>query len=140
MPQIETKQIKNKEYLNWLSLARDWLEDQYGLNEKLAERVSLLLLYSALNGISFRISSGFRDPKKQNELRKRWDAGNQVGLVVRPALNSKHSHVSTILRRPDAKAVDIIFSDPETPGFWAEFFGLGWGGKFRTPDIVHFFV
>ena len=142
MPKIiKFTDIKNQPFKNWIIKVRDWLEDSWGLSDDLAERVSVLLLYASLNGISWDVVSGFRDPERQRELQLLWDRGIRTGLVTRPATNSKHSTESW-LGRPAAEAVDLssTATNLDILGSWAPFFGLKWGGNFRNPDPVHFFI
>lgn len=93
--------------------------------------------------VSIRVVSGYRSPEYQSRLRAQWDSGNRAGLVVRPAVRSRHS---------DGLAVDLAFSYKgypipvrDTPRqYWqylAEILapvGVIWGGTFRSPDVNHF--
>lgn len=77
-----------------------------------------------------QITSGRRSRAHQLRLRRRFDAGDRRGLVVRPALKS--AHVEGI-------AFDIR-SGSHTQVFaaWIKEIGGRWGGDFSTPDPVHF--
>jgi len=140
MAQISRRDIKNPQYLNWLDQAIPWLREKWGLNKKFSIKVGLFLLVNAILGNPGNVSSGFRDPKRQAQLRNAWDRGDRVGLVVRPALNSKHSTITSILGNPDAKAIDITFPYQEYAGSISGLFGLKWGGNFRSKDLVHFYI
>ena len=78
------------------------------------------------------IVSGFRSPCRQAELIRRWESGNRLGLVAKPALRSYHM---------TGRAIDV---DDDSPGF--EYFrramiyyGARWGGNFQNNyDPVHF--
>lgn len=78
-----------------------------------------------------QVTSAYRSPQYQAQLRARWDAGDRTGLVVRPALSSSHT---------EGRAIDI---NTRTPAFLfqRDFLvnsGFEWGGNWRTPDRVHF--
>lgn len=93
--------------------------------------------------LALSVSSGFRSPAYQAQLRARWDRGDRAGLVVRPALSSKHTQ---------GRAVDLQFKYlgelvpvAETPMEYWRFLddllrpvGVRWGGRFRNPDPNHF--
>jgi hypothetical protein len=94
-------------------------------------------------GITLRVVSGFRTTDYQAKLRQRWDRGDRVGLLVRPAANSRHS---------SGLAVDVAFNWEgypvpvrETPRQYFEYLaeilapvGVIWGGTFSPPDMNHF--
>ena len=94
-------------------------------------------------GVTIRVVSGYRSEAYQAQLRARWDSGDRAGLLVRPALVSRHS---------SGRAVDLAFSWEgypiavrDTPRqYWqylAEILapvGVRWGGTFRPPDLNHF--
>lgn len=77
-----------------------------------------------------RIVSGLRSAAAQAALQARWDRGDRSGLIVRPASNSSHTR---------GEAFDLE-RGPHLAQFgeWAPYVGLRWGGKFSTPDPVHF--
>jgi len=139
MAQITKNQIKDRPTLEWLEAWTEYLQNSWGLNIGLAEKIALLFLYAYYYNVSYTINSGFRDPAKQQALLDRWNAGDRVGIKVKPAKLSKHSF-TTWLNNPDSNAIDISFSNPDLIGSWSGFFGLKWGGKFRTPDKVHYFI
>lgn len=77
-----------------------------------------------------KITSGLRSAKYQAELRARWDRGDRAGLVTRPALYSNHTRAEAFdIER--GRALDYF-------AHWAPYLGVRWGGKFATPDGVHF--
>lgn len=94
-------------------------------------------------GLSLRVVSGYRSPKRQAQLLASWNAGDRRGLVAKPAVRSAHS---------EGRAVDlgwvwngrgIAVSDVpiEYWDFLASLFepvGVRWGGRFRSPDLPHF--
>ena len=122
----------------WLNEIYNWLIQEWGLEKNFAARVALLLLYFSYFGLSWRVTSGFRDPRRQRELQKAWDRGDRTGLVTRPATNSLHSTTS-FLGKPAAVAVDISTNDDNFAGEIAAFLKIGWGGNFRSYDPVHFY-
>jgi len=129
-------------YQNWLKNAKNTLIDQWGLNSALAEQISVFLLYVTYYNLPYWITSGFRHPKYQAALRKRWDEGDRSGLRYRPALKSKHSEMIDPFT-PGAAAIDIASDSDENEdilGGLAPYFGLKWGGLFRTPDKVHYYL
>lgn len=102
-----------------------------GLNRKTAEAYATLTWWGEHLGIRTQpITSGYREPKYQAELRARWDRGDRRGLVVRPALSSSHTRRNGF----DLPSGGYL----PTLGELAPFAGLRWGGKFREYDPVHF--
>lgn len=123
----------------FIQLVKDYLIDTWKLDKFLAERMAWLYYWSRYYGIGYTVTSGFRDPARQAELRARWDRGDRTGLKARPAKTSKHSTKSW--GKPAAQAVDIKGPDLDTLGYWAvKYLGLKWGGNFRSPDPIHFYV
>jgi len=139
MATITKSMIKIPEYSEWMELVITYFQKQWGLNAEFAIRLSVFMLYMVLMGNMPTVNSGFRSPKKQAELRRRWDAGDRTGIVARPAKRSKHSNTG-FLGEPDATGVDISFDAQDLAGQYAHFFGLKWGGKFKRPDPVHFYI
>lgn len=138
MSTITYEMIQKTYYGNWASQMVKWLTHEWGLNRTLAERVTVMLLYASLYGFTWRITSGFRSPKRQQELLDRWNRGDRRGIVTKPAVNSKHSNTSW--GQPDSLAVDLTSNNLYTLGAWAPYFALKWGGKFRSSDPVHFYI
>lgn len=95
---------------------------------------SLFIKYPELPA---QISSGIRTKKEQEELRKRYEAGDPR-VVVPPAINSQHSPQMRSAIDIDPRGIpqkrwrDIV----ET----ARRLGLGYGGDWRVPDSVHFYL
>ena len=84
-------------------------------------------------GMDFRITSAYRSPARQEELRAAWDRGDRQGLVARPAVNSAHTR---------GEAVDLVPANEkanlELLGMYALMRGYRWGGSFSKSDPVHF--
>lgn len=114
----------------WLKF-RDAAE-HYRLALDVAIRVALAQAYAAtVAGQAPEIVSGFRDPMRQLELIRMWDAGQRTGLATRPAERSWHMV---------GRAVDV---DTNAAGFdafrqAAVSLGARWGGTFSRPDAPHF--
>jgi hypothetical protein len=77
------------------------------------------------------IVSGYRSPRKQRELLDRWQLGDRAGLVARPACQSWHMN---------GKAIDVQtrVSGFDAYRYMMEKWGVRWGGRFNSPDPVHF--
>lgn len=89
-------------------------------------------------GASFRITSAYRSPQLQEQLRSAWRLGEPVpgragwrrtsrGLLFRPAEFSYHT---------TGLAIDIESDRLSVLGAFAEGLGMRWGGRFGDP--VHF--
>lgn len=103
-----------------------------GLTMQAARAYATLTWWGEHYGIrSPEITSGRRPAAYQAELRARWDRGDRAGLVVRPALTSKHT---------EGRAFDLAADRAtlQTLGGLAPYAGLRWGGTFTDPDPVHF--
>lgn len=131
--------------MDWKSWQTEVLAilDEYGLNEQLAYKVSILIFWGLSYGMPITITSGWRDPEKQKRLRLLWDAGYREGLITRPATNSKHSHTSWT-GAPNSLAVDLSAGSDKNLkilGIWAtKYLSLQWGGNFKSYDPVHFYI
>jgi len=112
------------------------LASQFGLRPQFAYQIAQLVEYQKAYGLSPRITSGFRDPAYQAELRRRWDAGDRAGLRARPAANSAHS--SMLAGKPAADAIDIVTADEALSGHIASALGITPGTSFTTPDPGHY--
>lgn len=116
-------------------LFNDWrryVSGTWGLQEPLASMVAGAQTYIQQHGGEpVRITSGYRDPRRQRLLQARWDAGNRAGLVARPASRSWHMQ---------GLAVDVSTRSPNFPVFrWLMIhWGARWGGNFSSYDPVHF--
>jgi len=117
----------------------DYLVSDWGLNRAFAAKIYACLYNWYVYGYNFTITSGFRDPEKQLDLLKRWNSGDRRGLAAKPAKNSKHSVTSWGF--PSALAIDIVLDryDRDTK-YIANYFDVKWGGDFRHPDVVHWYV
>lgn len=125
-------------YRAWAKQAAPWFE-QSGAAADAAEQFALLYLLAYMAGTNPRITSIFRDPKYQDQLRERWDAGDRAGLRARPAENSKHTE-TTWLGSPASEAMDMPSSNDSLVAEYAEEIGLGRGSAFRKPDPGHYYV
>lgn len=124
---------------SWPKAAGEYFAKTYGLSPTFAVQVALL--YAALHyaGLSPRITSGWRDPKKQQALRDAWDRGDRKGLVVRPADPDASRHCRTGLGgSPAATGVDIQCSNNFLGAQLAQALGLRAGQFFSTPDPGHY--
>lgn len=121
---------------SWIENTADVLRVDWGIEKVFSGMVAEMLLYFFVNGLSPVITSGFRDPQKQKEMRDRWDRGDRAGMVARPAANSKHSNKS--FWRPAALAVDIQTNDQEFAADIAQHLGITAGYYFKARDGVHF--
>lgn len=59
------------------------------------------IVAQAVPGVRIRVTSGYRSPQAQAELRRRWAMGDRVGITSEPAINSLHMQ---------GLAVDLAFS------------------------------
>lgn len=127
--------------MNWLEQIQKYLIAEWGLDATFAVNVSYLLYYLSYYGISWRITSGWRDPKKQSAMRDRWDRGDRAGLVVRPAVKSKHTNTKRNLigiSKPASLAIDIVTGSPRVAADIARHVNIRPGYDFRNSDPVHF--
>jgi len=77
-------------------------------------------------GATFRLTSGYRTPAEQEELRRRYEAGDK-SIIYPPAQHSYHLQ---------GLAVDIESNRLDALGDAAERLGMRWGGRYGDP--VHF--
>lgn len=118
----------------------DYLKTNWGLEANFAQKVAQFLIFLGYSGIPFVITSGYRSIAKQNELKRRWIAGDK-SIIVKPAEQSMHSSTD-VIGRPASQAIDISIKNlsPEHTRIISSWAGLHWGGDFpRTPDRVHFY-
>jgi len=109
-----------------------------GLDPVLAWTVWYMDLVTGSDGYPLRVSSGYRSREAQEALWKARQAGTWPYPVAKPG-TSLHEL---------GRAVDLIWERTGTrepfEGAWGalgrlgEYFGLVWGGRFSTPDVVHF--
>lgn len=107
-----------------------------GAAKEFAKPMGELLEWAKGQGLHFEILSVFRDPKKQAELLRRWNAGDRVGIKCKPAEKSLHSEM--VGGKPASRAVDLHAKDPVlySIGVEAKKYGIRWGGNWG--DEVHF--
>lgn len=123
---------------NWANNAKKWFENQ-GANSNAAYYFALLYGFASAYGLQPRVTSIFRDPDYQDQLRERWDRGDRAGLRARPAENSKHSN-ETWLGRADSLAMDMPTNNDSFTAQLAEQIGLKTGASFRKPDPGHYYL
>lgn len=105
-----------------------------GLNDQAAQLYATLAWWGEWYEIRApRIISGYRSPRKQKALQRRWDRGDRRGLRSRPADRSAHT---------TREAFDLAADDWTLAAFgsWARYLGARWGGDFSDPDPPHFDV
>lgn len=116
-----------------------------GVDPELASYIeqAAAIVAEAAPGVALTVVSGYRSQSHQSDLRARWDRGDRGGIVVRPALSSRHTQ---------GRAVDVQFAYRgqlvpvrDTPRDYWTFLddllrpvGVRWGGRFRSPDLNHF--
>jgi len=123
----------------WPAQAVPYFVSTWGLNKAFAAKVALLYLACWAAGLNPRVTSGFRDPKKQAAMRAAWDRGDRVGLVVRPADPKTSKHCSTTMTgAPNSLAVDMQCTDNELAARIGKALGLRAGLYFTNPDPGHF--
>jgi len=127
------------EYENWAKSAASYFREAYGLEGDFA--LNCARLYVALwgKGLNPRITSGFRDPKKQAAMRAAWDRGDRAGLRVRPADPAGSAHCKTsFLGFPAARAIDMPCNDDRAAAAVASALGLKAGITFSVSDPGHY--
>lgn len=122
---------------NWVTMAVTYFAQNYGLDPELAPKVAMLYLALYAAKLNPRVTSGWRDPKKQDALRAAWDRGERTGLAVRPAQTSQHSTTS-LSGHPASRAIDIQSDNPKLAADIAQAIGLRAGYYFKVQDPVHF--
>jgi len=121
----------------WVKESSIILNRDFGLEQSFGEKVALFFLYLKQYNLNPQITSGFRSPEHQQELLRRWQNGDP-SIVVKPAINSKHS--TTHMGKPAATAVDIKTNNPAIAAQIAEQLKIGAGYYFKNSDPVHFYV
>jgi hypothetical protein len=121
----------------WLASMADYLIKSWGLAVDFADDAALLYLYFHVYGLSPTITSGYRSPDKQAELRARYAAGDK-SVIVKPAANSKHT-ITLPDGTPASEAIDISTSNHPLAANISRALGVGAGYYFSTPDYVHFY-
>ena len=131
--------ILDKQLEDWANGAAEYFKSSFGLEARfalLAARLYISLWAARLNP---RITSGWRDPKHQQDLIARWDRGDRVGLRVRPAEHSRHSYTNW-LGRPAAEALDMPCDDDKRAAGIAQSLGIGTGQSFSDVDPGHYYL
>jgi len=126
-----------KPWSEWIKQAASYLKNQWGLSGTFAEVAATLLAYLYAYNLNPRITSGYRDEKKQAAMRAAWDSGDRAGLRARPAAASKHS-TKTWLGTPAAEAIDIVTSNDFQAAQIAKHLKIGDGFSFGDPG--HFYL
>lgn len=121
----------------WTKATGLYLKSQWGLSSVFASQVAVLLAYFFSYNLNPRITSGFRDPKKQAAMREQWDSGNRAGLRARPAAASKHS-VTNWIGQPAAEAIDIVTNNDYQAAQIARALKIGDGLAFGDPG--HYYL
>lgn len=130
---------KLSDYLGkWPSEAVPYFRDVWGCDPTFAVKVAML--YAALHfaGLSPRITSGFRDPRKQAAMRAAWDRGDRQGLRVRPADPSTSMHCREVSGRAASLAIDMPCSNEALGAQIAQALGLRAGYFFTVSDPGHY--
>lgn len=128
----------DESYRIWAKQAAPYFKN-LGAADDVAEKFALLYLIAYMSGLNPSITSIFRDPEYQDQLRARWDAGDRAGLRARPAENSKHSETSW-LGSPASLAMDMPTDNDTYMADWAEKIDLKSGQAFRKPDPGHYYL
>jgi hypothetical protein len=121
----------------WLKSTAEYLKTNWGLSAAFSQQAAVLLAYFFSYNLNPRITSGFRDPKKQAAMREAWDAGQRAGLRARPAASSKHS-TQNWLGAPAAEAIDIVTNNETMAAQIARALKIGDGLAFGDPG--HYFL
>ena len=76
------------------------------------------------------LTSGYRSPEAQEELRQRWEQGDRAGITGAPAFDSWHTQglAFDVARNVDVDAYGALWQS----------LGYRWGGGFRSPSPLHF--
>lgn len=125
------------DFSEWIEVAAKVLKTSWGLDKSFSLLVARLYLYFYFYGLDPKITSGFRNPAKQQQLLERWERGDP-SIVAKPATNSKHS--ITKYGRPAALAVDISTNDHHKAAQVAKMLNVKAGYFFNSPDPVHFYT
>lgn len=101
-----------------------------GVEVTVCERIEALIDGLRQFGYSAWITSGYRDSRKQATLYDRWIHGKSKYPAAPPG-HSAHER---------GLAVDLGSTEEglQVAGLLAPYVGLTWGGRFSTPDPVHF--
>lgn len=128
--------VLDKEVKSWVKEAAKYFVSVWGLDGDFSQKVALFFLYLSSYGLRPVVTSGFRDPAKQKELLKRYNAGDP-SVRYKPAENSKHM-ITGFIGKPASMAVDISTSNEAYAAQIAKALGLKAGYDFG--DNVHFYL
>lgn len=123
----------------WAKDAAAYFVATWGLDPTFAVRAGLLYLALHFAGLSPRITSGFRDPRKQQAMRDAWDRGDRRGLRVRPADPKASNHCHEARKGvPASLAIDMPCSNEALAAQLATALGLRAGYYFKVSDPGHY--
>lgn len=106
----------------------------WGLNPDFALKIAVLYLALLMLKLNPRVTSGFRDPKKQEELVRRWNAGDRKGFIGKPASPDTSRHCRTTMTGgPNSMAIDMPCDDNNRAALIAKALGLRAGVDFNDP-------
>lgn len=128
--------VLNRDYENWIKASLGYFRGVWGLSDAFALKAARLFLMLYLYGLSPKITSGFRSPEKQEELKRRYEMGDK-SIRYKPAGNSKHSSTGFI-GQPAANAIDISTNNAAKAAQVAKMIGVKPGYDFGDP--VHFYI
>ena len=117
--------------------SKDELIKKWGLNPAFADKILIFFHALETNNLNPVITSGFRDPYKQDQLRAAWDKGDRAGLRARPAADSLHVRVDG--GHASAQAVDIKTNNEARAAAIASALNIGAGYYFKVSDPGHYY-
>jgi hypothetical protein len=123
---------------SWPREAAPWFVSTWGLDPTFAVKVGILYLALYFAGLHPRITSGFRDPRKQAAMRAAWDRGERQGLRVRPADPKASLHCREVSGRPASQAIDMPCDNEALGAQLAQALGLRAGYFFTVSDPGHY--
>ena len=126
--------LSNDEIAKLIIKYAEYIGPLYGIQPELAKPLAYVVykMWYLLCQPPPSITSAYRSPERQRELRALWDSGRRAGLAARPALNSAHTK---------GLAIDVSMKEPNFDTFkklMIEETYVLWGGDFGDP--VHFYV
>ena len=128
------------DYEAWCVEATPYFRESLGLQSAFARPVARLYLSLWFAGLAPRLTSGFRDPSKQRELRALWDSGVRRGFLAKPANPDTSLHCKTSFTgAPASRAVDMPCTNDRLAAQIASQLGIGAGLNFREPDPGHYY-
>jgi hypothetical protein len=131
----QARQILGK----WPQDAVPYFREVWGLDPTFAVKAATLYAILFLLGLNPRITSGFRDPRKQQAMRDAWDRGERQGLRVRPASPDGSRHCrETLGGSPASQAIDMPCENDALAARIAQAMGMRAGINFSVPDPGHY--